>query len=67
MSCIAAPVGTPVVAERTPRTQAPAYYDDAVTWFEDADLEEVFIRIATGTGTSTPPIQPPPPPPLPPT
>lgn len=37
-------LGTPVVAERTPRTQAPAYYDDAVTWFEDADLEEVFGR-----------------------
>lgn len=35
-------LGTPVVSERTPRTSAPAAFETAVSWFDDASLETFF-------------------------
>ena len=35
-------LGTPVISERSARTQAPAAFEDAVFWLEDADLETFF-------------------------
>lgn len=35
-------LGTPFVSERTARTVAPAAFEDAVTWVDDAHLEHFF-------------------------
>lgn len=42
-------LGTPVISERTPRTRAPAAYDDAVFWLQDAQHTARFFREEFGT------------------
>jgi SAM-dependent methyltransferase len=37
-------LGTPVISERTPRTNAPAAYEDAVFWLESHQQMEHFFR-----------------------
>lgn len=42
-------LGTPVISERTPRTRAPAAYDDAVFWLNDSRQAAAFFREQFGT------------------
>lgn len=42
-------LGTPVISERTPRTRAPAAYDDAVFWLQDTPHTARFFREEFGT------------------
>lgn len=37
-------LGTPVISERGPRTEAPAAFEDAVFWLDDQALAEFFTR-----------------------
>lgn len=37
-------LGTPVVSERVAGTEPPAGFDQCVTWFDDATLEDTFSR-----------------------